>query len=115
MARREGFWFFAVACLLFFALSGLVESPVTEESVSLPRWDAAMIEAVRSYPPAVPESIASCPAVSKALRLSLWIAITGLLAALSCAFCRDANGRWIQKKRYASSVYQVFRPEVAGG
>lgn len=34
-------------------------------------------------------------------------------APLSCA--RDANGRTLSAVRYENSVYQLFRPEVAGG
>ena len=37
-----------------------------------------------------------------------------LMAAMIAGF-RDANGRILTAARYENSVYQVFRPEVAGG
>ena len=40
-----------------------------------------------------------------------------LLAAAVCCLCCvcDSNGRVLTAARYENSVYQVFRPEVAGG
>ena len=38
-----------------------------------------------------------------------------LTALLPAAGERDSNGRILRHGRYENSVYQVFRPEVAGG
>lgn len=46
----------------------------------------------------------------------LWLyAVLSVLCLPVVAHNRDANGRVLTAIRYENSVYQVFRPEVAGG
>jgi len=109
------------ALLLILLLSALVEAPVSDGT-----GDTATLEPVIFYHIALPPS--AIPArdgfetfvlsASSALLVSYTITLPGLLALVaSAAFsaCRDANGRWIRKKRYVNSVYQVFRQEIACG
>lgn len=83
-----------------------------------------------SVPPAPPENMhavfapALLPVVQEMAQSRLKTADESqpLLCALALAGCAlpccapaDANGRIVTAVRYENSVYQVFRPEVAGG
>ena len=116
MAKREGFWFFAVVCLLLLLLSALVKSPETVEHLPVPLWETVRAEPVALSATSFQSGENTVSAAG--LRLfgmgALWIA-AALLSVPLQRRGRDANGRWIRTKRYASSVYQVFRTEMAGG
>ena len=83
-----------------------------------------------SVPPALPENMhavfapALLPPVQQMAQAKLKTTDEGepLLCALALAACAlpccapaDADGRIVTAVRYENSVYQVFRPEVAGG
>ena len=108
-------WYAALLAGLFLLmLSALVvtpEAPVPAEPVN----SAAVLNA--EFHPLVSALLpaAEAPHLPDDIKPA---AIT-LTAAVVCACLftglRDANGRIVSASRYENSVYQLFRPEVAGG
>ena len=103
-----------VTGLFVLMLSALVVSPETADAQSA--WHqpadlrATFRPVVSAVMPdaAVPASRISCTAALCALPVLL-------LCTAPLSAVRDANGHVLSAVRYENSVYQLFRPEVAGG
>ncbi len=110
---RKALYAVLVSGLFLLLLSALVVTPEAPEMPSEPL--PANLQAVfRPLVSAVLPEAASVPAqphVSVSLA-ALPVLMTGLLLPSGV---RDANGRILTAIRYENSVYQLFRPEVAGG
>ena len=113
-AMRKAFWAVVTIGLFLLLLSALVVTPETAVRESAPALPVDY-HAVLMTPvcPVAPDPLQ--PAGSFESRVCLY----GF--ALLCAFVfvltarHDSNGRILTAARYENSVYQVFRPEVAGG
>ena len=118
MSQRKSLWPLLGALLLLLALSALVESPADASAAVSPQKTVLPARAILlPCPPPASENTPPSPLPSF---FRLWreallrgLLILGLYPLLS--LCRDANGRWIRKKRYVASVYWVFRQEAACG
>lgn len=103
-----------LAGIFLLLLSALVVTP--ESSLPAAAELPADVHAV-FMPAALP---AAADAAGQLLRQPDWRVLLGVLFApalllLPAPATRDANGRIITAVRYENSVYQLFRPEVAGG
>lgn len=101
--------------LFLLLLSALVVTPDLPDapaSVRMPADFRAVFRPVISA--ALPEAADALPA-----RPDLRVILSVLPVLFMCAALflgvRDANGHVLTAVRYENSVYQVFRPEVAGG
>lgn len=100
--------------LFLLLLSALVVTPQTEAAQA-----PAPLSPMQAQAAVLPQPAADGCGAAQARPVEVRAALVCLLAA--CAFSlprlahRDSNGRVIRALRYENSVYQVFRPEVAGG
>lgn len=101
--------------LFLLLLSALVVTPETAEAQSTPDLSADFHAVFRPVVTAILPEAAVAPVnrLSQAEALCL-LPVLPLCAALLSRAC-DANGRVLSAVRYENSVYQLFRPEVAGG
>lgn len=111
---RKAVYALLLTGLFLLLLSALVVTPQPEAApVPTPLAPMQAQAAVLPQP-----AVDGCGA-AQARPLDVRAALVCLLAA--CAFAlprpthRDSNGRVLCALRYENSVYQVFRPEVAGG
>lgn len=112
---RKALWAICLTGLFLLMLSALVVTPED----SLPR------EPVPPLPANAPVFLVAAPAPAAPLadreaagtEMLFFFALLGIsfLAAVSPAHKCDSNGRVLTSARYENSVYQLFRPEVAGG
>ena len=101
--------------LFLLMLSALVVTP--ETAVSQPEIDlSADFHAVfQPLVSAILPDAADVPSSRSDLRLLPFALPVILLGAALFSGVHDANGRVLSAVRYENSVYQLFRPEVAGG
>jgi len=111
---RRALWTICLAGLFLLMLSALIVTPE----------DAAPREPVPPLPANAQIFLAAAPApaAQTADRESLgadmrffFVLLCALFPAAAAAHKRDSNGRILTSARYVNSVYQLFRPEVAGG
>jgi len=101
------------AGLFLLLLSALVVSVSPEGLEPLP---AAPANAVLVTQPVQAYEANGLSAMRPLSSYPLWLyAVLSVLCLPAVAHNRDANGRVLTAIRYENSVYQVFRPEVAGG
>lgn len=99
---------------LFVLLSALVVTPQTEaDRVPTPLPPMRAQAAVMPCAPA--DGCGLAQARPTDVRAALVCLIMACAFALPGLMHRDSNGRVLCALRYENSVYQVFRPEVAGG
>lgn len=101
--------------LFLLLLSALVVTPETAEAQPVPDLFADFHAVFRPVVTAILPDAADVPAMSGGLRMLLCALPALLLCAASFAGFCDANGRVLSAVRYENSVYELFRPEVAGG
>lgn len=112
----KGFVCLLIALGLLLLLSALVEGPEASLAQGAGRFSVVESAAFLPGAPPVPQNESTGPRkiqLSREAALAL-LFMLALLPALLIR-CRDANGRVVRTKRYVGSVYQVFRPEAAGG
>ena len=100
--------------LFLLMLSALV---VTPEMPSVPEMAEISADLSAEFRPLVsvlmPEMDA--PRTRDEVKLPVCLLAAAVLCACLFTGLRDANGRILNAARYENSVYQLFRPEVAGG
>lgn len=104
-----------VAGLFLLMLSSLVvmpEMPSEQTIVPSPENLHAVFRPLISV--VLPEA-AAMPANRANTKLLVSVLPVFILCSVPLAFTRDANGRVLTASRYENSVYQLFRPEIAGG
>lgn len=104
-----------LSCVFLLALSALVvtpEAPVQPQPAHAPEELHAVFHPLVSV--ILPEAV-EVPGNRTQMRLVIFaLPLLGLCGApFICK--RDANGRVLTARRYENSVYQLFRPETAGG
>lgn len=112
---RKALYAVLLTGLFVLMLSALVVTPETAD-VPAPADLTADFRAVfRPLVSAMVPDTADVPSgrTDAAMAVCHLPVLTPCAALLSCA--RDANGRVLSAVRYENSVYQLFRPEVAGG
>ena len=115
MSKRGGLWCLLGVALLFLALSSLIEAPAMEHTDGVPPPAAAEYAVLLASAFPAREEPHHFLLPSRVFFGVVLVFLSCGTAMRSAALCRDANGRWIRKKRYVSSVYQVFRQETACG
>lgn len=104
------------AFFLLLILSALVEAPTSSEASEASQGGPTIVHHAELLPCTVPlaeDSVVAPPSPRHTLSA---VAIPGTLMAIpTCENSLDANGHWVQQKRYVRSVYQVFRLELASG
>lgn len=112
MAVRKAVYALLLTGLFLLLLSALVVTPQIEAA-------PAPLAPMQAQAAVMPQPATDGCGAVQARPLDVRAALVCLLAA--CAFAlprlahRDSNGRVLCAHRYENSVYQVFRPEVAGG
>lgn len=112
---RKALWTICLTGLFLLLLSALVVTPED----ALPR------EPVPPLPANAPVFVVAAPApaalpadretAGTEMRFFFALLAVPFLAAANPAHKHDSNGRVLTSARYENSVYQLFRPEVAGG
>ena len=103
----------AMMCLLLL-LSALVVTPETAETQPAVDLAADFHAVFRPVVSAILPDAADAPTSQNSHSMIMRTLTVPLCTAMiSCT--RDANGRILRAVRYENSVYQLFRPEVAGG
>ena len=107
-------WLCIALCTAAFLLllSALVEAPAVEAEPPAPSQGVLYVSMLPATTPAAEQSVTPDPSRETA-RALLTICCLSLLICLPAS--RDANGRVLRDKRYARSVYDVFRVELAAG
>ena len=99
-------------CLL---LSALVVTPENTQPQPDMAGSADFHAVFRPLVSALVPDAADVPA-NRSLHSPVYAALPVLLVCAALLLrARDANGRVLSAVRYENSVYQLFRPEVAGG
>ena len=101
--------------LFLLLLSALVVTPEVPEAVSLGEASTDFQAVFRPLQSVLLPSAADAPRCSPGAQLLAWAMPVYALFCLIPGLTRDANGRVLTAVRYENSVYQLFRPEVAGG
>jgi len=101
--------------LFLLMLSALVVTPETADAQPAVDLSADFHAAFRPLVSAILPDAADAPAGRTSHSITLCTLPVLLLCAALISCVRDANGRVLSAVRYENSVYQLFRPEVAGG
>ncbi len=112
---RKVFWCLLGTGLFLLLLSALVVSTADGATAAAPAPSSASVRAVLMPAPTTDAASATLPARQRETRAPLWGMLLCLCAVLPLPGLRDANGRVVRARRYVSSFYPLFRPEVAGG
>ena len=112
---RKALYAVLVTGLFVLMLSALVVSPETAETPAAVDWSADFHAVFRPLVSAILPDAAAVPSTQNADSAVLCMLPVFLLCAAPLSALRDANGRVLSAVRYENSVYQLFRPEVAGG
>ncbi len=99
--------------LFALALSALVVSP--QEGVAEPAAAPTLSHVQAALLPQPPPDVTGAHSRPPEARAVLAALPAPRFAMLTHLAQRDSNGRVLRALRYENSVYQVFRPEVAGG
>ena len=112
---RKALYAILLTGLFLLMLSALVVTP--EAAVSQREIDlsADFHAAFRPLVSAILPDTADVPSGRSDLRLLPFALPVILVGTALFSGVRDANGRVLSAVRYENSVYQLFRPEVAGG
>lgn len=110
-------WLTALLTGLFLLmLSALVVTPADEAApVRLLPAPADQHAVLLPMPAPQAPSSANAPARSPEWKLAVCAAALAICRMAASAAQRDANGHVLRSVRYENSVYQLFRPEMAGG
>ena len=110
-------WLTALLTGLFLLmLSVLVVTPADEAApVRLLPAPADQHAVLLPMPPPQAPSTADAPARSPEWKLAVCAAALAVCCMAASAAPHDANGHVLRSVRYENSVYQLFRPEMAGG
>lgn len=112
---RRALYVVLLTGLFLLMLSALVVTPESREvsAAALPPSDVRAV--FRPLVSAILPDAADAPSGRSDMRPVLSLLPALLLCAVFLPGARDANGRVLTAVRYENSVYQLFRPEVAGG
>lgn len=113
---RKALWALLCTGIFLLLLSALVVTPETPAAaVAAPALPADFHAAFQ--PALLPPAADAADAVLRQTETGVGMLCAFALAAIALPrpSHADANGRIITAVRYENSVYQVFRPEVAGG
>ena len=113
---RKALWAFLCTGIFLLMLSALVVTPETPAAAGAVPVLPEDLHAV--FRPAVlPPPVDTADGGLRQAEIGMSLLCAFLLAAVVLPrLCpTDANGRIITAVRYENSVYQLFRPEVAGG
>jgi len=112
---RRALYAVLLTSLFLLLMSALVVTPETAQVQPAADLSADFHAVFRPLVSAVLPDAADAPSSRASHSIALCTLPVLLLctALVSCA--RDANGRVLSAVRYENSVYQLFRPEVAGG
>lgn len=112
---RKALYAVLLTGLFLLMLSALVVTPETADVHPVADLSIDFQTAFRPLVSAILPDAADVPAARSDLRFTLCALPVLLLCAAFWACICDANGRVLTAVRYENSVYQLFRPEVAGG
>ncbi len=112
---RKALYAVLLTGLFVLLLSALVVSPETAETPAEWNPPADFHAVFRPVISAVLPAAADVPSNRISESAGIWILPVLFLCAAPLLALRDANGRVLCAVRYENSVYQLFRPEVAGG
>lgn len=104
------------AFFLLLILSALVEAPTSSEASDAGQNGLAIVYHTEFLPCTVPlaeNSVVAPPSPRYTLSADAMLGTPMVIPTRKDRL--DANGHWVQQKRYVHSVYQVFRLELAGG
>ena len=101
--------------LFLLMLSALVVTPELTEAQPAVNGTADFHAVFRPLISAMLPDAADVPAGRTSQSVPVCVFSVLLLCAALVLCTRDANGRVLSAVRYENSVYQLFRPEVAGG
>ena len=104
-----------LAGLFLLMLSALVVTPESVENQPPMRMPQDFHAIFRPVISAILPEAADAPAGRPAVQMILGFLPLLCLCAVPPDGVRDANGRVLCALRYENSVYQLFRPEIAGG
>lgn len=112
---RKALYAVLLSGLFLLMLSALVVSPDAAEAQPPVREPVDFHTAFKPLVSAIMPDTAA--AVTRCMDLRLILSVLPVLFLCAALFCgvRDANGHVLTAARYENSVYQVFRPETAGG
>lgn len=103
------------AGLFLLLLSALVVTPEPMAAPSVMDFSADFHAVFRPLVSILLPETSDIPSSASGLRLFHCLMPVLLLCSSLLTGVRDANGRILTAVRYENSVYQLFRPEVAGG
>lgn len=112
---RRAMYAVLLAGLFVLMLSALVVPPENTDLQPPMRMPADFRAAFRPLVSAILPDAADAPESRSDVRILLLVLPLPALCAVPPTGTRDANGRVLCAHRYENSVYQLFRPEVAGG
>ena len=112
---RKALYAVLLTGLFVLMLSALVVTPEAAETPAAVDLSADFHAAFRPLVSAILPDAADAPANRISASAALGMLPVFLLCAAPLSALRDANGRVLSAVRYENSVYQLFRPEVAGG
>ncbi len=112
---RRALYSILLTGLFLLMLSALVVSPESADPNPPMRVPADFHAAFRPLVSAILPDTPAVPSTRADVHVILSILPLFSLCAVLFTLMRDANGRVLCAARYENSVYQLFRPEVAGG
>ena len=112
---RKALYAVLLTGLFVLMLSALVVTPETAETPAAVDLTADFHAAFRPLVSAILPDAAAAPANRMTDSAVFCVLPVLLFCAAPLSALRDANGRVLSAVRYENSVYQLFRPEVAGG
>ena len=112
---RKAMYAVLLSGLFVLLLSALVVTPEVPAAPDVSDLRADFQAVFRPLVSAILPDAAAVPSTQNADSAVLCMLPVFLLCAAPLSALRDANGRVLSAVRYENSVYQLFRPEVAGG
>jgi hypothetical protein len=115
MTMRKALYAVLLTGLFVLMLSALVVTPETAETPAAVDLSADFHAAFHPLVSVILPDAAAVTATQNADSAIFGALPVLLFCAAPLSALRDANGRVLSAVRYENSVYQLFRPEVAGG
>ena len=112
---RKALYAVLLTGLFVLMLSALVVTPEAAETPAAVDLSADFHAVFRPLVSAILPDAAAVTATQNADSAIFGALPVLLFCAAPLSALRDANGRVLSAVRYENSVYQLFRPEVAGG
>ncbi len=112
---RKAMYAVLLSGLFVLLLSALVVTPEAPAAPDVSDLRADFQAVFRPLVSAILPDAPAAPASRSAHSAALFALPVVLFCAAPLSALRDANGHVLSAVRYEDSVYQLFRPEVAGG